>query len=413
MPAALAVGRGTALLVRGRAGAPLRGGALRLDDGPARALDAHGMPPDGRFWGVVPVRGRGQATVWLQARGGVREALGAVALEEGPSAAPARGRRPGFVAVVMATYDPPPELFAAQVASLRAQSHRDWACVIVDDSSPGGVTGIEEEVGRDERFSLNCRDVRVGPYRAFERALTLVPPDAELVALCDQDDRWDPDKLATLVAALRARPDAQLAYCDQRIVEAGGAVRSPTYWTDRDGRPGSLARLLVANTVSGSASLFRRELLERALPFPEPVGPDAHHDHWLALVARARGPIAFVARALQDYVQHERNVIGHAPRAVNPSPAPWHDRWERSYFDILLARRFLAEALLARCDGELAAREARALRALARGDRGVSGLALRAAAALAGRSRRARTLGHEERMLRGALWRRWASHRRD
>ncbi|HEU4977534.1 MAG TPA: glycosyltransferase [Solirubrobacteraceae bacterium] len=400
LPASIAVGAGTALLVRGRSRVALRGGVLRAGNGPPHPLDATRLPPGDAFWGVVPLHGRGRATVWLEARGGVREALGELELVDGVRA-PASTPRRGSVAIAMATYDPPGELFAAQVASLRAQTHADWGCVILDDSSPAAVEGVEGAVAGDPRFSVHPLDVRLGPYGAFERALALVPPEAEFVALCDQDDRWDPDKLAVLVAALRARPDAMLAYCDQRIVEADGTVRSPTYWTDRDGRPGSLARLLVANTVSGSASLFRRELLDLVLPFPQPVGPDAHHDHWIALVARARGEVVFVERALQDYVQHERNVVGHAPRALARSGAPWQERWRRSYEELLLPRRHLAEALIARCD-------ARGLRGYARGDRGALGLARRLAAALAGRTRRARTLGHEERMLRGALWRRYA-----
>jgi glycosyltransferase involved in cell wall biosynthesis len=337
--------------------------------------------------------------VWLEARGGLRAPLGAVELEEGPRAAPAAAVRPGLVAIAMATYDPPPELFAAQIASLREQSHTDWRCVIVDDASPAGLEGIERAVAGDPRFSVHRLAARRGPYGAFEQALALVPPDAQYVALCDQDDRWDPGKLATLVAALRAQPAAQLAFCDQRIVTADGVLLSPTYWTDRSAEPGPLARLLVANTVSGSASLFRRDLLGLALPFPPQVGPDAFHDHWIALVARSRGPLVFVDRALQDYVQHGGNVIGHAPRSVARSSAPWQERWRRSYEELLLPRRFLAEALSARCG-------AGGLRGYARGDRGSYGLALRTAAALAGRTRRARTLGHEERMLRGALWRR-------
>ena len=61
---------------------------------------------------------------------------------------------------------------------------------------------------------------RLGFYFNFERALGLVPPEAEAVALCDQDDEWYPDKLATLLAALRE--GHTLVYSDQRIVGAGG-----------------------------------------------------------------------------------------------------------------------------------------------------------------------------------------------
>ena len=44
----------------------------------------------------------------------------------------------------------------------------------------------------------------------------------------------------------------------------------------------------MINTVTGAASLFRRELLDVALPFPDVPGKP-FHDHWLACVALAIG----------------------------------------------------------------------------------------------------------------------------
>ena len=72
-----------------------------------------------------------------------------------------------------------------------------------------------------------------------------------------------------------------------------------------------MASLLVANTVTGAASLFRRELLDLALPFPPRHGTP-YHDHWLAAVALASGRIAYVDRPLYDYVQHRDAALGHA-----------------------------------------------------------------------------------------------------
>jgi len=41
----------------------------------------------------------------------------------------------------------------------------------------------------------------------------IVAADTELVAFCDDDDRWLPGKLRPLVAALAAAPEATLACC--------------------------------------------------------------------------------------------------------------------------------------------------------------------------------------------------------
>ena len=71
-------------------------------------------------------------------------------------------------------------------------------------------------------------DNRAGFYLNFERALRSVPGEAEYVAFADQDDRWDADKLETLIAAL-GDGDA-LVHSDARVVSADGELIAATMW---------------------------------------------------------------------------------------------------------------------------------------------------------------------------------------
>ena len=113
-----------------------------------------------------------------------------------------------------------------------------------------------------------------------------------------------------------------------RIVDEAGAVISETFWRGRRNNHTDLASLLLSNTVTGAASLLRRELLEPALPFPPPIG-DPFHDQWLAAVALATGRIAYVDRPLYDYVQHGGAARGHAAAMRSCDPGrqlSWRDR---------------------------------------------------------------------------------------
>ena len=56
---------------------------------------------------------------------------------------------------------------------------------------------------------------------------------------------------------------------------------------------------------------MRREVVERALPFPAVPG-EQYHDHWLGLVAMTMGDVAYVDRPLYDYVQHGGAALGHS-----------------------------------------------------------------------------------------------------
>src|SRR5262249_19306065 len=149
-----------------------------------------------------------------------------------------------------------PELFKRQIDSLHSQTAEDWLCLVSDDCSrPERFAAIEAEIGADSRFVLSRSDRRLGFYRNFERALEMVPAESELVALCDQDDQWYPDKLATLRGALG---DAQLVYSDARLVDVSGRVLSNTVWEGRKRAHESLTSLMLTNTITGAASLFRR-----------------------------------------------------------------------------------------------------------------------------------------------------------
>ena len=108
---------------------------------------------------------------------------------------------------------------------------------------------------------------------------------------------------------------------------------------------------MVNNAVTGAASLFRRELLDVALPFP-PRGPAEHyHDHWLALCALAHGRARLPRPA--DLRLHAPRRVGD-PAGGAPWTAPPRDLGDR-------VRDALAPLDPPAADGDDAARLARRL----------------------------------------------------
>lgn len=404
LPAEIAVGRGTALFVCGWCYSPHAAitGLQFVLDGRLQPVEAFGMPrldpfralhptldpfatarldtdPDGGedpelrsyrsgFWGIVRIGLRpGGEPLQLGLRAELADeravqtplatiALRARAAEDGPAAPWPPGASGPRVAIAMATYNPPAGLLERQLDSIRAQSHANWICVISDDrSAPEPLRRIEAAIAGDPRFVLSPAPRRQGFYRNFERALELVPESADAVALADQDDVWHFDKLAALLAA---RGDAELVYSDARVLARDGRELAPTWWGTRRNNHTDLLSLLVANAVTGAASLFDRRLLDDALPFP-PAQFAHYHDHWLGLVALCRGEITFVARPLYDYVQHGEASLGHAAaNQMTPladrlrHPRPLRERiglWRLHYFvDICRLRQF-ATVLELRC----------------------------------------------------------------
>lgn len=329
-----------------------------------------------------------------------------------------------LVAVCMATYNPPKELFRRQIDSIRDQTHTNWVCLISDDNSdPEKLEEMREVLGEDRRFLLSRAEKNAGFYGNFERALSMVPAGVDYVALSDQDDWWRPEKLSSLLESLG--PGDRLAYSDMRIVDENGEVISNTYWNFRRNNYTDFASLLMANTVTGAASLFDRDLLADILPFPPPTEM-GYHDHWIAQVALALGGISYVDRPLYDYVQHRGAHLGHLAanaygdynrsllkraitRASRIRLRRGHMGWRTPYFKFYCQVAVNAAILRLRCADRMSGRKRRTLDRIAESPRGLAYFALRSTRSL---SRRTETLGRERIILAGLVWRHYAPLRR-
>ncbi|NWG20752.1 MAG: methyltransferase domain-containing protein [Chloroflexi bacterium] len=326
------------------------------------------------------------------------------------------------VAICMTTYNPPVELFTRQIESIRNQTHTNWVCLISDDHSDLKIfEQIHAITSQDERFVVVRNDTNLGFYRNFERCLKLVPGEVSFVALCDQDDFWHPDKLETLIAQFK--PYTTLVYSDMNIVDKRGRIISPTYWAVRPNNCTNLASLLIANTITGAASMFPRTLLDDLLPFPELLG-GMFHDHWIGAVALALGEIRYVDRPLYDYVQHGNNVIGHyVPLAplrqlyeliscllaiIFRKPGRWEilGRWNSIYrFDVQRVQ-LIAQIISLRGNERIARDKRQTLQRFLNIDISLSGLLWLVGRGLARNLfRQSETMGNEFLFARGILWR--------
>ena len=393
----LVSGPGNAFLVVGRSPDP--DPVVGLGDSVAD-LFVSGMPPSGDFWGVVELPARSEGSHALTVSG---TEVNEFDVRPGPDLAPVDSQ--ARIAIAMATYEPPLDLFRAQVESIRSQTVSDWLCVISDDaSSDGRLAEMREAIAHDERFIVSRAPRRLGFYRNFERALSMVPTTVSWVALSDQDDAWHPEKLETLSSRIGS---AQLVYSDARIVDPPDRLVSPTFWIGRRNNSSNLASLLIANTVTGAASLFRRDLLDDALPLPSAPGP-VYHDHWLALVALARGEIRYVDAPLYDYVQHERAFLGHSAANALERARPTHrglEAWRRLYFDEYCRTQILARVLCLRLNGRIADRKRATLDRYLGAESSPTTSAWLLARSLRTIVGRNETLSSERGILRGILWR--------
>ncbi len=216
------------------------------------------------------------------------------------------------VGIAMATYEPDLRLFRNQVESIQDQSFSDWRCTISDDAS-SNVDEILAIVADDARFRVVSHQQRKGFYRNFERAIAATL-DTEWIALSDQDDRWQRNKLERLLEA----SDHQVAVTSGvRVVDSDG---QPLPGSGAGTRPTSRNpfETIVANANPGMTLLVSSTIARTALPFPQTT--QGFHDHWLGLCIAAAGGLGIVPEALVDYTQHGQNALGSVT-SIRPSKA--------------------------------------------------------------------------------------------
>lgn len=264
-----------------------------------------------------------------------------------------------FVSVALCTHNGA-DYLAPQIESICRQTRLPDEIVLSDDASSDATVDLaRREVGRwaaegAPRLRILRNATALGISANFEQALRACSGD--VIVLCDQDDVWLPDRVERALSEFNRRPDLLLLHSDAQLVDADGRTIGHGLFHALEVRPWEISWLhegrafdvfLRRNLVTGATTMFRRELLQCALPFP----PGWLHDEWLGAVAATVGRVDVLELALVAYRQHGRNAIGarrlSAVEMVQRALAPRG----RTHFE----RAEKAQAWLARLDALIAA----------------------------------------------------------
>ncbi len=182
-----------------------------------------------------------------------------------------------LVSVIIPTYNRT-DLVRQALASVKAQTYRDFEIVVVDD---GGTDGTFEVLSAWREIRVLRHAGRRGVSAARNTGINAAR--GEWLAFLDSDDLWLPDKLARQMAYLEGRPDL-LCQTDETWVRRGVRVNKPLSHRKVAGRiflP-SLTRCMI----SPSAVILNRRLLSDHGAFDETLPAAEDYDLWLRLTWR-------------------------------------------------------------------------------------------------------------------------------
>lgn len=197
-------------------------------------------------------------------------------------AAPPVRPRP-LVSVIVPTHDRP-QLLRQALESILQQTLRDFEIVVVNDAGPD-VTDVVRALDGEGRITYVRHAINRGLAAARNSGIGVAR--GKYIAYLDDDDRFYPEHLETLVSALEAS-DYRVAYTDAlRVTQV---KRGDAYAIMARDRPYSndFARdqLLVSNAFPVLCVMHERACVDAVGGFDESLSSHEDWDLWLRMSAR-------------------------------------------------------------------------------------------------------------------------------
>jgi len=204
-----------------------------------------------------------------------------------------------MISVCIATYNGE-KYIKAQLLSIISQLHPNDEIIISDDGSCDRTVEIINSLCSPFiRIFINQGEH--GYTSNFENALRQATGD--YIFLSDQDDIWKDNKVTKTIDLLQTY---DFVVSDATIIKSDGIIMADSYYLARRPYKGFLGNLLKFGYL-GCCMAFKREILNKALPFPANHSM-CTHDNWLFLIGLAFFNVIVTDDKLIYYRRHKDNV---------------------------------------------------------------------------------------------------------
>jgi glycosyltransferase involved in cell wall biosynthesis len=205
-----------------------------------------------------------------------------------------------LISIAMATYNGEKYL-EEQLDSIYAQTYKNIEVIVTDDCSTDGTIEILEQYAQDQGLKYYINTENLGFVKNFEKAISFC--SGEYIALSDQDDIWEREKLETLLGLIG---DKLLIHSDATIIDENGECLQE-FWKKEHGYNIGFENFFFNNVVTGCTVLMHRALLDMVLPIPSKI---VYHDWWFGVCAASQQSILYTKKKLVKYRRHTDQDTG-------------------------------------------------------------------------------------------------------
>lgn len=247
------------------------------------------------------------------------------------------------ISVAMCTFNGGRYL-AEQLESISAQTRLPSELIVCDDGSTDDTIKVLNRFKANSSFPVNIIEnaVRIGSTRNFDQAIGMA--GGEFIALCDQDDRWLPQKLERLSECLMENTFIGGVFSDAELIDGDGKRVGKTLFGRHRFTPAKqgsfmscpIATLLKHDVVTGATLMFRSNIRRYCSPIPTTWV----HDGWLAWMLALHSKVSIIAEPLIEYRIHAGQQLGvgtsqTAQRCNTETRSQFYTRVARQFEDLL------------------------------------------------------------------------------
>lgn len=211
------------------------------------------------------------------------------------------------ISVAMATYNGA-DYLEEQLISIVNQSIIPDEIIIVDDFSKDSTVEMIDRIREKYSFiKLYRNEVNLGPIQTFKKAVSLCTN--EYVALCDQDDIWEKNKLELCFNQLKSLGNNKpsIVFSDLKMIDTKGNLINDSFWATQGYKPSktNLKELLIGNIITGCTIMMNQKMKDEIARMPVGI---IMHDYWIAIIAYSIGDYRIIADSLIKYRVHSTSV---------------------------------------------------------------------------------------------------------
>jgi glycosyltransferase involved in cell wall biosynthesis len=214
-----------------------------------------------------------------------------------------------------------------QLDSIFGQTRLPDDLIACDDDSADASASILEEYAARSPFPMKVlvNKPRLGPTPNLNQVIGLCSGD--IIAFSDQDDIWQPHKLASIEQRFEADPDLGFVFSNASLINERSEPVAGDLWSrfNFDEHRQSLLRdargydlLLSRSFMTGATAAFRSTFRSLCLPLPVPDLPNFMHDRWIFVLIAAVSRIDFIEDKLMSYRVHaqQEGGVANLPKLV-------------------------------------------------------------------------------------------------